>query len=172
MYTWVKQWVRNPGRRVPLLVCHSLSIAVSIAVGLTCSWLSCLSLHAPSTRHLTQGIVRKKVWWKVRVLIESLTKGVEHRVLNLLSLWLFISFSLGVNVQNPCFQLLKPLELNGPDTTQAQHFSPGQQTSLTHSHSTHAHMLLHPLHTFCIELEWKTFRLTQDLLHLIVKNGK
>lgn len=38
----------------------SLSIAVSIAVGSSSSWLSCLSLHAPSTRQLTQGTARKK----------------------------------------------------------------------------------------------------------------
>lgn len=83
--------------------------AVSIAAGLTCSCLSCVSQHAPFTRHLTQGIVRKKVWWKVRVQIESLTKGLEHRVLNLLSLWLFISFSLGVNVKIPAFNCLSRL---------------------------------------------------------------
>lgn len=122
--------------------------AVSIAAGLTCSGLSCVSLHAPFTRHLTQGIVRKEVWWKVRVQIESLTKGLEHRVLNLLSLWLFISFSLGVNVQNPCFQLLKPLELNGPDTTQAHLLSPTQQTSLPHSNSAHTYCIYSP--SYCI----------------------
>lgn len=121
---------------------------ISLAVGLTCSRPSCYAhptltpIYAPLTWCLTQGTAREERFdekreWECRLsLPQKGTSSAEFLTAHISGTFISL-FPIGVNVQNPCFQFLKPLGLKGPDTSQVP-LPPvtWQQISVLYSSST------------------------------------